>query len=103
MNTSFLERSSPFYVCCFVETRLELDPHFNLFPAFSRLSQRGHDWGITTGSIKRLFDCQYIRILCSLLDEIEHCLKAFIRMMQQDRSTPVLEEKVFLFSHSVHV
>src|SRR5271166_7103420 len=98
MNTGFLERSCPLYVCCFVETRLELDHHGDLFPALSRLTQRRHDLGITTSSIERLFDRQNIWIFCSLFDEIEHRLKAFIRMMQQDRSTPDLRENVFFLA-----
>src|SRR6202023_4328674 len=92
LNPGFLKRSGPFDVCCFFEARLDFDHHGNLFPALSGLCQRGHDWGISTCSIERLLDCQYIRIFCSLLDEIAHCLKAFIGMMQQDWSAADLGE-----------
>jgi hypothetical protein len=85
VSTGFLERFGPIDVRCFVETCLQLDHHRNLFPALSRRSQRGHDLGVATGSIKRVFDCQDMRVLSSLLDEIEHRLKALIRVMQQDR------------------
>src|SRR5580704_3537502 len=65
--------------------RLELDHYGDLFAALSRFRQRGRDWGSTTGPIERLLDGQNIRIFCRLFNEIEHRLKAFIRMMQQDR------------------
>src|ERR1700751_4849981 len=81
VSTGFLEQSGPFYVCCFVESRLEFDHYGDLFAALSRLGQRGHDGGITTGAVKRLLDRQNVWVFCSLLDEIEHGLETFVRMM----------------------
>src|SRR6476620_1938011 len=96
MDSGFLKRSRPFYVCCFLETCLELDHHSNLFSTLSGSTQKSHNRGIATGSVKRLLDRQNIRIFCRLLDEIEHGLKAFVRMVQEDWSAPDLRENVFL-------
>src|SRR6476659_7152243 len=88
MSAGFLEGSGPIDVRGFVKTRLELDYYRHLLPALSSLSERSDDFGVATGSIKRVFDCQNMRVFGGLLDEIKHGLKAFIRMMQQDRTMP---------------
>src|ERR1700720_4633651 len=79
VSTGFLEQSGPFYVRCFVESCFEFDHYGDLFAALSCLGQRGHDWGITTGAVKRLLDRQNVWVFCGLLDEIEHSLEAFVR------------------------
>src|SRR5260221_884580 len=102
VHTGFLERSGPFYICRFVEPRLELDHYGDLFAALSRFRQRGRDWRSTTGPIERLLDGQNIWIFCRLFNEIEHCLKAFIRMMQQDRFPADSSEHILLITRCGH-
>jgi hypothetical protein len=51
VNPEALQRSRPGDVVGFVEPRLQLDQHRDLFPAVGGFRQRSYDRGVTRGAI----------------------------------------------------
>src|SRR4029077_9753934 len=96
VNSGLLQGSRPLDIRRLVEARLQLNDDCNLLTTFSRLGKRSHNRGISTGAIECLLDRQNVRILSCLLNEIEHSLKALIRMVNQNRLTADLRKNVFM-------
>src|SRR5262245_12912969 len=88
VRSGLLQPSRPQNVVLFVESRLELDQHGDLFPAFGGFDQRTDDGRIAADAIERRLYRQNVRIFRRRAKELHHRLKRFVRMMQKQVLMP---------------
>ena len=72
MNPSAFHLASPADIGFLIETRFNLDDGHDLFTGASRVNQGLNNRGIARSTVQGLFDCQNVRILSRLHDELLH-------------------------------
>jgi hypothetical protein len=84
VHARLLQGAGPSDVVLLVKARLELHQHGHLFAVFACLHQRGHDGRVGPHAVEGLLDGQHVRILDSLLQEMDHRGKAVVGMVEHD-------------------
>ena len=74
----------PQQVLLLIEARLEFDHGGDRFASLSRRNQRCDHRRLLARAVKRLLDCDAIRIGSGLAQEIDHHLEAFVGMVDDD-------------------
>jgi len=90
------QRARPYDVVFFVEARLELDEHRNMFAVFAGFHQRINDGRTAANAVEGHFDCQHVGIFGGRANEINHGRKRVIGMVQQDVLPPNGAEDIAL-------
>ena len=79
-----LEPARPEKILLLVEARLQLDHCGDRFARFRRRHQRIDDRRLLSGAIQRLLDRHDIGIVRRLVEVGDHCVEAFVRVMDDE-------------------
>ena len=78
------ERSRPLDVTLFVEARLELEQHGDLFAVARRLEQRGHRRGVAADAVERHLDGQHVGVVGRAFEPVDDRLERVVRAVDED-------------------
>ncbi len=84
MRAGAFEIARPANVGGLVEARLEFDEGGHRFAGFRRVDQRAHDRAVGGGAIKSLLDRNDIGIGRRLMEELDHHVEGFIRVVDDE-------------------
>ena len=81
MTACFFQFFRPADIIFFIKTGFQFNEDSHLLAVFGCLDESRYNRRIAADTVKRLFNCQYIFILCRLIDEFNDGFKTFIRVM----------------------
>ena len=82
--TGKFQLSCQFNIGLFIKPRLELNHGGNVYSCLCRFHQGLDNGRILAGAVKRLLDGDHVFVLAGLADELDHYIKAFIGVVNNN-------------------